>query len=427
MFKSCATRLLTTLLTTLFAVLSQLAAAAEYRIGAQDKLRIKVHEWPALSDDMSVSPAGTLSLPIIGMLTVAGRTAGEIANEISNQLQLRAKLPEKPFTSVEILQFRSFYVVGDVQRPGDYQYRPQMSVLMAVSIAGGAYRPPEAALVRAERDIVISQSGIAVLENTKRVLSLRKARLEAELAGKKSLGLDRKLSYPPGMEEEELALMRARTENHEAQVAGFRGQIKHAQEEIELSEARVKANAKQQLSADKEAVGLRRLSEKGLGLAYREAVLERLTAKIEGDDREIDVQIARARQMVSQAESSLAKLISERERDIRTELRQVAVQLDEADQQILLQRNLIAEAETFGAVNNNQPMRIGKNKLRLRFRIARTGDEGTAEFGVDQHDQVQPGDVVIVEQVMSAEQAMGDAIREDAAAQIGQALSPLRR
>src|SRR5947208_3314007 len=108
MFKSCATLLLTTLLTTLLAVLSQLAAAAEYHIGAQDKLRIKVHEWPALSDDMSVSPAGTLSLPIIGMLTVAGSTAAEIANEISNRLQLRAKLPERPFTSVEILQFRSF-------------------------------------------------------------------------------------------------------------------------------------------------------------------------------------------------------------------------------------------------------------------------------------------------------------------------------
>jgi protein involved in polysaccharide export with SLBB domain len=419
MFKSCATLLLTTLLTTLFAVLSQLAAAAEYHIGAQDKLRIKVHEWPALSDDMSVSPAGTLSLPIIGMLTVAGSTTAEIANEISNRLQVRTKLPERPFTSVEILQFRSFYVVGDVQRPGDYQYRPQMSVLMAVSIAGGAYRPPETALVRVERDIVVSQSGIAVLENTKRMLTLRKARLEAELAGQKSLGLDRGLTYPPGMEEEELALMRARTENHEAQVAGFRSQIQHAQEEIELSEARVKANAKQQLSAEKEAVGLRRLSEKGLGLTYREAVLERLTAKIEGDDREIDVQIARARQIVSQAESSLAKLVSERERDIRTELRQVAVQLDEADQQILLQRNLLVEAETFGAFN--QLTRIGKNKPRLRFRIARTGDEGTAEFDVGQHDQVQPGDVVIVEQVM------GGAIREDASAQIDQALSPLRR
>src|SRR5687768_2842812 len=68
------------------------ALASDYKLGPQDKLRIKVHEWPALSDEMSIGDDGLIALPLIGNLKAAGSTTTELARQVSDQLQSRAKL-----------------------------------------------------------------------------------------------------------------------------------------------------------------------------------------------------------------------------------------------------------------------------------------------------------------------------------------------
>src|SRR5215213_6272408 len=130
------------------------ASASEYKIGAQDRLRIKVYEWPALTDEVVVSSEGFISLPIAGSIKAAGNSTSELAAAVANALQQRAGLPELPFASVEVSQFRPFYILGEVQRPGEYAYRPDMTVLMALSISGGVYRAPDN--LRIERDAIES-------------------------------------------------------------------------------------------------------------------------------------------------------------------------------------------------------------------------------------------------------------------------------
>ncbi|TIW02774.1 MAG: polysaccharide export protein, partial [Mesorhizobium sp.] len=103
----------------------QLAAAGDYQLGPQDKLNIRVAEWQtvdgtfrdwsALNGEYSVGPAGTLSVPFVGDMQAAGKTTAEIASAIGLALQRKLALPDKPEASVEMAQFRPFYISGEVQ------------------------------------------------------------------------------------------------------------------------------------------------------------------------------------------------------------------------------------------------------------------------------------------------------------------------
>ncbi|WP_284209866.1 polysaccharide biosynthesis/export family protein [Methylorubrum aminovorans] len=94
------------------------AEAVQYRLGAQDRLRIHVYEWPALTGEFTVGADGTLSLPLIGQVSVTGLQPADLAQEISTRLKARAGLTEPPDTAVGIAQYRPFYVIGGVERSG---------------------------------------------------------------------------------------------------------------------------------------------------------------------------------------------------------------------------------------------------------------------------------------------------------------------
>ncbi|TIL81256.1 MAG: polysaccharide export protein, partial [Mesorhizobium sp.] len=147
------------------------AAAADYKLGPQDKVRIKVYEWPALSDDLAVGDDGTLALPLVGTLKADGISVADLAKE---------NLREPPYVSVDILQYRPFYVLGDVQHPGEYAYRPGTRILTALSIAGGPYRVSDFQALRAERDAILSRGSLNIYEGKRRALLLRLARLKSE-------------------------------------------------------------------------------------------------------------------------------------------------------------------------------------------------------------------------------------------------------
>src|SRR5215469_16719128 len=110
------------------------AAADAYRLGVDDKLRLKifewresvheVHEWSALNDDFTVGSSGDLSLPLVGAVPAAGKTTQELASLIAERLQSAVAMPKRPEISVEVAHYRPFYIVGVVNKPGDYSYRP---------------------------------------------------------------------------------------------------------------------------------------------------------------------------------------------------------------------------------------------------------------------------------------------------------------
>jgi len=111
------------------------AQGGEIKLEAGDKLRVTVYGEDKLSGDYQVNTAGYVALPLAGSIKVAGMTGPETERALEQRFKgpyLRA-----PRVTVEVLTFRPFYVLGEVQKPGEYPFRTGLNVLSAIAIAGG--------------------------------------------------------------------------------------------------------------------------------------------------------------------------------------------------------------------------------------------------------------------------------------------------
>jgi polysaccharide biosynthesis/export protein len=116
-----------------------------YRLDAGDRLRVVVYGQEGLTNTYAIDAGGAITLPLIGSVAARGRTPAGLAAEIS--AKLRNGYIREPSVAVEIESYRPFFILGEVQAPGQYPYVPNMSVESAVAIAGG-FSP------RARRDSV---------------------------------------------------------------------------------------------------------------------------------------------------------------------------------------------------------------------------------------------------------------------------------
>jgi polysaccharide export outer membrane protein len=111
-------------------------ANGPYQLGAGDALIIRVYDQTQLSGPFSISDGGSVDLPLIGPVHAAGLSTGQLAASIARALK-DSHLILKPSVAVEVGRYRPFYILGEVSRPGQYSFRPDMTVLTAISIAGG--------------------------------------------------------------------------------------------------------------------------------------------------------------------------------------------------------------------------------------------------------------------------------------------------
>ncbi|SEI82927.1 polysaccharide export outer membrane protein [Sphingomonas sp. OV641] len=118
--------------------LSTIDAPAQnsYRLGPGDELRLAVFGFDQMANVYTVADNGDISLPLLGAIKADQRTPAELESAISSQL-LSRELATKPSVSVQIVKYRPIYILGEVQKPGQYPYVPGMTVTTAVAIAGG--------------------------------------------------------------------------------------------------------------------------------------------------------------------------------------------------------------------------------------------------------------------------------------------------
>ena len=112
------------------------AAETGYRIGPEDVLHVSVWENEELTLDVVVRPDGKISLPLIQDVQAEGMTSKELADRIHQKLLPYIKNPAVTVIVKEI-NAPKFFVTGYVTRPGTYPLRGDMSVLQALSTAGG--------------------------------------------------------------------------------------------------------------------------------------------------------------------------------------------------------------------------------------------------------------------------------------------------
>jgi len=115
---------------------NSLSANLEYRLGPEDVLQISVWRDDSLTREVLVRPDGMITFPLIGDVQAEGRTAEELQSEIRKRL---ASFVADPTVSVAVLKVNSYkiYVVGKVNRPGEYLVGHYTTVIQALSLAGG--------------------------------------------------------------------------------------------------------------------------------------------------------------------------------------------------------------------------------------------------------------------------------------------------
>lgn len=106
-----------------------------YRLDAGDRLRITVYNEPNLSGEYSVSSMGEIAFPLIGMVDARGLTLHEVTLALTERIG--DGYMTAPRVSVEVLNYRPYYILGEVQKPGQYPYVAGITIEQAVAAAGG--------------------------------------------------------------------------------------------------------------------------------------------------------------------------------------------------------------------------------------------------------------------------------------------------
>jgi exopolysaccharide production protein ExoF len=108
-----------------------------YLLDSGDKLRISVFDRPKLSGEYEIRASGDISFPLVGRVPARGLTLGQVEQAIEQALS--ARRPAAIFVNIEVIEYRPFYIDGDVMNPGAYPYRNGLNVMRAIALAGGRY------------------------------------------------------------------------------------------------------------------------------------------------------------------------------------------------------------------------------------------------------------------------------------------------
>lgn len=386
------------------------APAAEYLLGPQDKIRLKVYEWrasrdvifewTALNDSFVVGADGTLFLPFVGQIRAEGTAPGDLARSIGDRLMQHMGLGRQPDVAVEIAQYRPFYIVGNVKQPGEFPYRPGLTVLQALGIAGGL-PIREDDVSRLQREVISSQGEVGLLALSNVSLLARKARLQAELAGSEDITFPSELRDRASNEtvalamDQERKIFAIRKDSLATQLRSLRELKDFLQKELASLEQQLTFHDKQIQLIQKELAGVSNLVQKGLAVAPRELSLEGTVAQMQSDRLAAETSMLRVRQDMSKTDIEILNLGNQRSSEIAESLRETQQQLNEvtskSDTAVQLLHETQVTAPALLALRQNAA------KAKPIFTIVRPKDGGTEELAAQETTFVEPGDTVKVE------------------------------
>lgn len=392
-------------LVALGCVLAAAPAVAD-TLAPQTRLRLTVvrwmpitgqyEQWAAVSRELLVSASGTITVPLIGPMAVGGMDVDQLAQQIGERLQADLKLVRPPSASVEILDYPPIYVVGAVKDPGEYTFRPGMTVLHALALGGGQLRS-ETADGMSERikllaDIANWRDGIVRS-------SARLARLEAESAQLETIdfspldvgsddGGQAVPAVPAELAAEETALFDARNKAimRQSDALSELGQLYGA--EIEALQSRISDLDQSIAASSTELDGVKILVDRGIATVSRRSELERLLSGLRADRLDQLTAIMRARQYMSEADRNMAGLRDQRRTEIAQELLDERAKLTDLQNKVQTDQRLLDELDRSVAID------LSERAAVLVFSIVRQGPEGVSQSEAVEGTLLMPGDVV---------------------------------
>jgi polysaccharide biosynthesis/export protein ExoF len=372
-----------------------------YRLDVGDQLRIKVfewrssvgdvHEWTPLNGDYDVGANGAIAMPLLGSLKAAGLTTDQLADAISTQLQSHLGLTIRPQASIEIMQYRPFYILGDVNKPGEYPYQPDLTVLEAISIAGGRYRVNDPAL------LMTTAGDLKVFRLQYNQLLARRARLEAELNNANQI------TFPPELLGEQndpnvAQLIQREQSMFAAQRDAMSSQLNELNQLKSLLSSEVGSLQQKTQNMDQELVLMKQelnnttmMVQRGLAIAPREYSLRETELDTEGRRLDLDTAALRAKEDIDKADQSIVELQNKTRDQIQTELSDTEQKLSETAARIATGSSIV-DRETSTA-SGSAP--TGEDPVVTCMIVRRDGGK-TKQFQGDETTPVEPGDTIKV-------------------------------
>jgi exopolysaccharide production protein ExoF len=380
------------------------ARADDYRLDVMDKLRIRVAEWrtaegavrdwSTVSGDYTVGAAGTVSLPFLGELIASGKTTAEVAEEVGTKMQLLFGLRDRPSASVELAQYRPIYLAGEVQTPGEYPYQPNMTVLKAISLGGGLRRGETGQ--RFARDFIRAEGDSSVLVAERNRLLVRRARLQAEIAGSAAIAMPGEIKDMPEAADllaSETALMQTREKRLKLQLTALADLKTLLRSEIESLAKKSETQSRQLKLVESDREKVYNLTEKGLTVSSRRLAIEQQVADLQAGLLDIDTATLKAKQDVSKATQDETDLKNDRDAQLAQELQNTERELDTIALKLGTSRDLMAEA----MLQSAEAATVAKQAVAsVSYSIVREKDGKASEIPADENTRILPGDVVKV-------------------------------
>jgi protein involved in polysaccharide export with SLBB domain len=373
---------------------------AGYRLDAGDNLRIKVfdwrsatgevHEWTGLNGEYEIGADGTVSMPLLGAVKAAGETTDQLADAVATQLQSRLGLTIRPQASIEIREYRPFFILGDVNKPGAYPYRPGLTVLQAISVSGGRYRVNDPALL-------LNASGdLRVLRLQHNQLLARRARLQAELSDANAI------VFPPELQTRQsdpniAQLMQREQALFTAHRDAFRAELDALNQLKSLLNGEVGSLAEKTRNLDQELALLKQelsnttsLVQRGLAIAPREYELRQTELETQGRRLDLDTAALRAKEDIGKADQSIVELRDKTRNQIQADLA-------DADQKIPETAARIATSTSIVDHETNAPSTdAAAEDPATTCLILRQSEGQTAQITADESTKIEPGDTIKV-------------------------------
>jgi len=371
------------------------AAAGDgaYHVGPGDTLMIKVYGQETLTGQFRVGPDGSIGYPLLGDVDVGGQTTGEIAKRIGAELE--EHVPSGNAVSVSIQEYAPVFVLGEVEKPGPYPYRPGMIALELLAVGGGLKKPTltlennRLQIISTEQDYIDSQ-----LQRFS--LQVRRARLKAEMdraedfsfvlpphdtiqdtdalnrivEGEKNLFTVRKAS----LESQDQALQAQRV-SYEQEIATLEQAIKLHNDELALLAEDVKA---MQTLADQKLTQLTRLRE-----------AQRSYSVAQRDTLEQQSYLARARQNLLDIEQRRIELRSSRDDEDAAGIREADFEIARADQKLASLLVTLSEVK-----KEMTDATDAVATLTTSYAITRQVDGQYQEIAADERTDIKPGDIL---------------------------------
>ncbi|MGZ2487564.1 polysaccharide export outer membrane protein [Rhizobium pisi] len=353
--------------------------------------RGQYERWDALGGEYTVSDDGTVLLPFLGTLSIGNLDNADLTNEIAKRLQEKIGLVQAPAVTIEILEYPPIYVVGDVTTPGQYSFRPGLTVLQSLAMSGGPRRAKEEQQTHSIQIVgELREIDHSILRSTARL-----ARLQAEMDEADEITFDQTTDvdqqFAAGIYNEERVIFRARANAMDRQSRAFTELRDLLIKEISTLEEKLSGADDNIKSVEDQLVSVKSLVQKGLTISSRQMDLERLLTTYRSDKLDLVTAVMRGRQAISETTRNLEGLYDARRSEVATEAQSERASLDQFKlKRETLQKLLIAD------LGSNDSVKSLTDDLPLTFSVTRRNAGQINQFQASETTALAPGDVVRV-------------------------------